>query len=77
MHDANQPRGDWSDQPTYTAGKEGHEVRDQRERADVDLKPLENKASPPEWCPQGCGASASHGRAGTGTQNHNVPSTTG
>ena len=28
---------------------------------------LGNKASPREWCPQSCGASASHRRAGTRT----------
>ena len=36
---------------------------------------LENKASPSDWCPQICGASASHGRASTRTQNNSVPST--
>ena len=73
--DAKQPRGDWRHEPRGLDGKEGPRsttpVTTCRRRPEA----LGNKASPREWCPQGCGASASHERAGTRTQNNSVPST--
>ena len=72
--DAKEPRGDWRHEPRDLDCKEGPRsttpVTTCRRRPEA----LGNKASPREWCPQGCGASASHGRASTRTQNNSVPS---
>ena len=55
--DAKQPRGDWRHEP--------RDPRRQRSTTPVNVQTrrpeaIGNKASPREWCPQGCGASASH-----------------
>ena len=71
--DGKQPRGDWRHEPRDLDGKEGPRsttpVTTCRRRPEA----LGYKASPCEWCPQGCGPSASHGRAGTRTQKQQRP----
>ena len=71
--DEKQPRGYWPDQPKYTAGKEGSRSTKPATTCRRRPEALGNKASPREWCPQGCGASASHGRTATRTQNNAHP----
>ena len=59
--------------PRRQGGTTGHETSD---NVHTLAEALGNKASQREWCPQGCGASASHGRASTRTPKQQRPTHT-